>query len=176
MDIALIFAVLGVLALLAIIYLAKTHARGGKDLQELAGELRPVDVRAFRNLMSESEEQFLRENLPFREFRAIHRQRMLAATEYVRCAAHNAAILIHLGEAARQSPDPEIVSAAEKLLDNALRLRLYALQTMPRLYLAIVFPGITRTPQPFADTYDSMTRQVVMLGLQYPTHDIASAL
>jgi hypothetical protein len=177
MNIALIFAVLGVLALFAILYLAKTHVRSDGDLQELASQLRPVDVRAFRNLMSESEEQFLRENLPFREFRAIHRQRMLAATDYVRCAAHNAAILIYLGEAARQSQDPDIVTAAERLLDNALRLRLYALQTMPRLYLAIVLPGIARTPQPFADTYDTMTRQVVMLGcLQYPTHGIASSL
>ena len=176
MNIAFIFAVLGVLALLTILYLAKTHTRNRDDLQELAGQLRPVDVRAFRNLMSESEEQFLRENLPSREFRAIHRQRMLAATDYVRCAAQNAGILIHLGEAARQSADPEIVSAAEKLLDNALHLRLYALQAMPRLYLAIVLPGISRTPQPFADAYDTMTRQVVMLGLQYPTRGIASAL
>jgi cytochrome c-type biogenesis protein CcmH/NrfG len=176
MNIALVFVVLGVLALFAILYLAKTGTRTGGNLEQLTGQLRPVDVRAFRNLMSESEEQFLRENLPFREFRAVHRQRMLAATDYVRCAAHNAAILITLGEAARQSSDPEIIAAAEKLLDNALRLRLYALQTMPRLYLAIVFPGIARTPQPFADAYDTMTRQVVMLGLQYPTHGIASAL
>jgi hypothetical protein len=101
---------------------------------------------------------------------------MLAAVEYVRCAAQNAAILIRLGEAARLSADPEIVTAAERLLDNALRLRLYALQAVPRLYVAILLPGIARTPCTFADTYDRMTRQVVMLGLRYPTHGMSAAL
>ena len=177
MNISLFFAVVGVLALIAILYLARTRTTSGGNLDELAAQLRPVDVRAFRNLMSASEEEFLRENLPFREFRVIHRERMLAATDYVRCASHNAGVLIRLGEAARLSSEPEVAAAAEKLLDNALRLRLYALQAIPRLYLAIVLPGIARTPQPVADTYDTITRQVVMLGcLQYPTHGMASAL
>lgn len=177
MNIALFFALFGILALLSILYLVRTHTANRGNLDDLAAQLRAVDVRAFRNLMSPSEEQFLRENLPPRDFKAIHRLRMLAATEYVRCAAKNAAILIRLGEAARQSSEPEIITAAERLLDNAFRLRLYALQTIPRLYVAIVFPGISRAPQPFADTYDTMTRQVVMLGcLQFPTHGMASGL
>ena len=176
MTIAIIFSIIGVLALFSIIYLARNHAASGGNLDQLSAQLRPVDVRAFRNLMAESEEQFLRENLPFGEFWAIHRQRMLAAVEYVRCAAENATILIRLGEAARLSPDPEIVNAAERLLDNALRLRLYALQAIPRLYMAILLPGLGRAPYTFADRYDRMTRQVVMLGLRYPTHGISAAL
>jgi hypothetical protein len=176
MTIAIIFAIVGVLALFSIIFLAKSHARSGGNLDELAAQLRPVDVRAFRTLMAQSEEQFLRENLPVDEFRTIHRQRMFAAIEYVRCAAQNAAILVRLGEAARLSPDPEIVTAAERLLDNALRLRLYALQATPRIYLAILLPGISRTPYAFADTYDKMTRQVIMLGLRFPTHGMSAAL
>jgi hypothetical protein len=177
MTIALIFAVIGIVALLVIIYLAKNHMRHGGNLDELAAQLRSVDVHAFRNLIAEGEEQFLRERLPFLEFRAIHAQRMLAATEYIRCAAQNAAILIQLGEAARLSSDSEVVASAEKLVDNALRLRLYAFQTVPRLYLAIVFPGANRGPHSLADTYDSMTRQVVMLGcLQYPTHGMSAGL
>lgn len=177
MIIALIFAVIGVVALLVIIYLATNHRSNGGNLDELAAQLRPVDVHAFRNLIAESEEQFLRERLPFLEFRAIHAQRMLAATEYIRCAAQNAAILIQLGEAARLSSDSEVVASAEKLVDNALRLRLYAFQTVPRLYLAIVFPSTNRGPHSLADTYDNMTRQVVMLGcLQYPTHGMSAAL
>ena len=175
MTIALIFAFLGVAALIAIIYLARSNRRGA-NLEELAGHLRRVDVRAFRNLMDENEEQFLRENLPFREFRAIHCQRMLAAAEYVRCAKKNAVILMHLAEAARQSSDPNVIAAADLLLENALRLRLYAWRTIPRLHIAIVFPGIRRTPQSVADTYDTMAHQLVMLGLRYPTHGMSSAL
>src|SRR6185312_5680544 len=105
MTVALIFAVVGVLALVAILLLAKGSSHAGGDLDQLAAQLRPVDVRAFRNLTSESEEHFLRENVPFWEFRMIHRARMLAAVDYVRCASQNASILIQLAEAAKQSPD-----------------------------------------------------------------------
>src|SRR5438270_4506030 len=106
MTIALIFAFVGFAALLAVLYVAKSNNGGVRNLDELAARLHPVDVRAFRNLMDERDEQFLREHLPFREFRVIHCQRMLAAAEYVRCAAQNAAILVHLAEAAGQSSDP----------------------------------------------------------------------
>ncbi len=177
MSIALIFAVLGVLALIAILYLAKGPGHAGGDLDQLAAQLRPVDVRAFTNLTSESEEDFLRENLPFWEFRMVHRARMLAAVDYVRCAGQNASVLIQLAEAARQSPDSEIVAAGERLLENALRLRIYAIQTIPRLYLAVLFPQVSRQQSSLADAYDTMTRQVVMLGcLQYPTQGISAAL
>ena len=177
MTIPLVFAVVGFLALLVIIYLAKGHLSTGANLDELASKLRPVDVAAFRNLIDEREEEFLRQRLPAREFRSVHRERMLAAAEYVWCAAQNAAILIRLGEAAKQEPDPAVVAAADKLLENALRLRLYAFQVVPRLYFGVLFPSARLAPPSFADTYDTMTRQVLMLGcLQYPTHGMSSAL
>lgn len=175
MTLAVIFAVLGVLALVAIVYLAKSNTRNG-NLDELSAQLCPVDVRAFRNLMDYGEEQFLRENLSFGDFRSIHRERMMAAVEYVQCAAKNAAILVRLAEAARISSEPEIVAAGERLLENALKLRLYALQMIPRLYIAIVLPGVARGPYSLVENYDTMKRQVVMLGLRFPTHGMSSAL
>lgn len=175
MTIAIIFALLGIVALAAIIYLAKSNTRNG-NLDELAAQLHPVDVRAFRNLINESEEQFLRDNLSFRDFRSIHRERMVAAVEYVHCAAKNAAILVRLAEAACLNSDPEIVAAGERLLENALRLRLYAWQTIPRLYVAILLPGIARGPYSLPENYDTVKRQVVMLGLRFPTHGMPSAL
>ena len=105
------------------------------------------------------------------------RTRVLAAIEYVKCAAQNAAILIRLAEAARQAPDPAVSAAAEKLLDNSLRLRLQAFQAIPRLYLAILLWRAGLAPHFVADGYDALTRQVVMLGcLQYPTRGMSSAL
>lgn len=175
MTIAIIFAVIGIVALVAIIYLAQSTTRRG-DLDKLAAELRPVDVRAFRNLMDQREEQFLRENLSFGDFRNVHRERMLAAAEYVHCAAKNAAILVRLAEAARVSHDPEIVAAGERLLDNALRLRLYAWQMIPKLYIAILLPGVVQGPYSLPESYDTVKRQVVMLGLRFPTHGMSAAL
>jgi hypothetical protein len=175
MIISLIFAVLGVLALALVIYFAKSHHRPAANLEHLASRLQPVDVEAFRNLIDEREEEFLRERLPGAEFRSIMRERKLAAIEYIWCAAQNAGILIRLGEAAKQSPDPAVAAAAEKLYDNALRLRLYAFKAVPKLYLGVLVPGAGLGPCPVAETYDTITRQAVTLGcLQYP-HRGASA-
>jgi hypothetical protein len=169
MTIALIFAVVGLLVLTAVIYFATAHRGQKGSLDELALALRPVDVDAFRNLIDEQEEEFLHERLPGAEFRSIMRERKLAAMEYIWSAAKNAAILIRLGDAARQDSDPAIAGAAEKLYDNALRLRLYAIQAVPRLFLGMLIPGVRLGPCPIPERYDVMTRQAVTLGcLQYP--------
>jgi hypothetical protein len=177
MTIAAIFIFLGLMALILTIYLAKGHLSKGGDLEILASQLRPVDVGAFCNLISASEQQYLREHLSASDFRSIHRERMGAAVEYVRCAAGNASILMRLGEATRHHSDPSVREAGEKLLENGLRLRLYAVQVVPRLYLSMAFPKAGPTPDILADTYDNMSRQVVMLScLQFPTHGMSSAL
>lgn len=177
MTVAMVFIFVGLLALALTIYLAKGHFSRGGDLEQLATELRAIDVAAFCNLISASEQQYLREHLPPREFRSIHRKRMGAAVEYVRCAAHNASILMRLGEAARQHSDASVRQAGEKLLENGLRLRLYSIQLIPRLYLSMAFPKAGPAPDILADTYDNMSRQVVALScLHFPTHGMSSAL
>lgn len=177
MTIALLFAIIGLLAFGLIVHLAKGHLSTDGNLEKLTSQLRHVDVAAFCNLIAASEQEYLRDHLPPREFRTIHRERMLAAVEYVRCAAHNAAILIRLGESARQHSDPIIRATGEKLLDSGLALRLYAFQQVPRLYLSMAFPNVAPVPDVLADTYDSMNRQVVRLSsLQFPTYGMSSAL
>jgi len=136
-----------------------------------------VDVEAFRNLVDPGEEEFLRTNLAPAEFRKIQRERLRAAVEYVSCAAQNAGVLLRLADAGRRSSDPATAEAAEKLVNNALRLRLYALHTIPRLYLSMIFPGTRISPVRIAESYEQMTRQVVLLGcLQYPTRGVSAAL
>lgn len=177
MTITVVFVLLGLLALALTIYLAKGHLGSSGDLQKLSTHLRPVDVAAFCNLISVSEQEYLRDHLPPREFRSIHRERMGAAVEYVRCAAHNASILMRLGEAARQHSDPSVREAGEKLLENGLRLRLYAFQLVPKLYLSMAFPRAGQATDVLVDTYDNMSHQVVMLSrLHFPTHGMSSAL
>ena len=177
MTLALIFLAFGTLFLIFVVILAKGHLSSGGNLGELASRLRPIDIEAFRNLIDKGEEDFLRERLTAREFRSIYRERMLAAAEYVWCASQNAGILTRLAEAAGQDADPATTAAAEKLLDNALRLRLYAFQMVPRLYLAALLPWTGCKPIFVADTYDTITRQYVMLGcLQYSAREASPAL
>ena len=165
-----------VLVLLSLIALLLMYAVRGKaspvgELDDLVGRTRPVDIDAFRNLIDPAEEDFLRENLPPMEFRAIQRERLRAAVEYVNCAAHNAAILVGLGEAARVSPDPKIAEAGQQLLDSALRLRLYALLSIPRLYLGIVLPGAHLSAGRLVDNYQTLSSLAGQLVfMQHPAH------
>jgi hypothetical protein len=165
-----------ILAILALgvpiaIRLAKT-----RDNAPAIDQIRSVDLRAFQNLMDPEEEEYLRRNLVPADFRRIHRERLQAAVEYIKCAAANAAVLMRLAEAARRNSDPAIANAAIRLIDDATRLRTYAFQAVPRLYLAMVFPGRRFSPARIAESYEQMTRQVVLLGLQYPTGNISRAL
>jgi hypothetical protein len=177
MIITLIFALAASLALLFSVRLAKGQALSASVLENPAEHIRAVDVEAFRNLVDPNEEEFLRTNLPPAEFRRIQRQRLRAAVEYVSCAAQNAAILLRLADAGRRSSDPATAEAAEKLVDNAIRLRLYALHAIPRLYLGMILPGSRISPVRIAESYEQMTRLVVMLGcLQYPTRGVSAAL
>ena len=176
MILAITLLIAGLCALALIIYLAKGHS-SGQNLDQLALRLRPVNVDAFLNLTDEGEEQFLRDHLAPRQFRRIQRERKLAAIAYVWAAGANASILIRLAEAARSASDPEISAAGQKLLDSALRMRLYAFATIPRLYAGVLLPSAEFNRKPIADTYSLMTRQVVMLGcLRFPTYDVSSAL
>jgi hypothetical protein len=139
-------------------------------------QLQSVDIRAFRNLMDPEEEEYLRRNLLPADFRRIQRERLQAAVEYIKGAAFNAAVLIRFADAARRSPDPATALAAAKLIDNAILLRRYAFRAIPKLYLGMIFPGRRISPVPVAESYELMTRQVVLLGLQYPTGKISAAL
>lgn len=160
----LIFAGTGLLALVLVIFLFVGAGAKIRDLNLLAAQLRPIDVNAFRNLINEREEEFLRQSLPWHEFRRIHSERMLAAVGYVRGAARNAGILIRLAEAAALDPDPTVATAAQNLLENATNVRLYAFQQVPRFYLSILVPGLSHAPYSLAEHYDTMARQGILLG------------
>src|SRR2546421_5246853 len=121
MTLAFVLVLVSLTALL-LMYAARGKTSAIGDLDDLAGRTRPVDIDAFRNLIDPAEEEFLRENLPAGEFRVIQRERLRAAVEYVSCAAHNAAILVRLGESARLNLDPKIAEAGQQLLATPLRL------------------------------------------------------
>jgi hypothetical protein len=177
MIITLILVLVAFLALGFLIRLTRGRAVTAEVLENPAEHIRAVDVEAFRNLVDPDEEEFLRANLLPAEFRGIQRERLRAAVEYVSCAAQNAGILLRLADAGRRSPDPATADAAQKLVDNALRLRLFALYAIPRLYLGMILPGPRIPSARVAESYEQMTRLVVMLGcLQYPTRGVSAAL
>jgi hypothetical protein len=177
MIITFILVALAFLALGFTVWLTKGRAIRAQVLENPAEHISAVDVEAFRNLVDPAEEDFLRTHLAPVEFRAIQRERLRAAVEYVSVAAQNASVMLRLADAGRRSSDAATAEAAQKLVDNAIRLRLYALHAIPRLYLGMIIPGARISPVRIAERYEQMTRQVVLLGcLQYPTRGISAAL
>jgi|SRR5579863_134340 hypothetical protein len=162
--------------LIFVIWLARTRRHDHAVMQNPARYLQPVDVDAFRNLIDLAEQDYLRRRLPGPEFRKIQRERLAAATEYIKAAASNAGILMKLAEPARFSPEAEVARSAQKLIDEATQLRLYAFQAIPRLYVAMIFPSRPIVPLRVAEGYEQMTQNVVALGLQYPTRGVSAAL
>jgi hypothetical protein len=154
-SIALVVASLLALALL--LYAARGRGLPLANPDDLAGRIRPVDIDAFRNLIDPSEEQFLRAQLPRGEFHAVQRERLLAALDYVRRASHNAAILLRMGEAARRNPDPRIAEAGQRLVDNAVRLRMFALFSMIQLYVGIALPGVHISAGRLVESYQQLS-------------------
>jgi len=176
MTITLILVLVALLAIVSLIGLSRGLS-SAQALESPAEHIRAVDVEAFRNLMDPGEEQFLRTHLTPPEFRKVQRERLRAAVQYVSCAAQNAAILMRLADAGRHSEDPATAEAAQKLVDNAIRLRLYALHAIPRLYLGMLLPGARISTGRIAERYEQMSRLVVLLGcLQYPTRGVSAAL
>lgn len=168
LSFTLIFVALAILLLL--LYLEGGRNSSLHRLDDLAGRTRPVDLEAFRNLVDPGEEDFLHSSLLPRQFRAVQRERMRAALEYVRNAAHNAAFLLRMGEAATQSADPRIAQAGRQLIDSALRLRAYALLSAAKLYVRMVFPEARLSYERLADKYQHLSALASQLTLmQHPT-------
>lgn len=139
------------------------------NLLDLEGRTQPVDLEAFRNLTDPGEEQYLREQLAPADFRAVQRERMRVAVGYVRRAARNASVLLRVGEVARRNPDPEIVKAADELVESALRLRFYALLAVGLLHARILVPGARWNLGQVAADYQGLRDRVARLcRLQLP--------
>jgi hypothetical protein len=166
MILALFIAFFSLAVLIVLLLLTRGYSKSIHELAELAGQTRPVDIEAFRNIIDPSEEDFLRANLPASEFRAVQRQRLLAAAEYVGNVAHNAAVLLRLGQAGLHNPEPTVVAAARQLIENALRLRIYALLSLAKLYVRIAVPQAHLSSGRLADNYHELRSSVSHFALK----------
>ncbi len=171
MTIALIVFAVALLLAVFLLRAARGHAAMVRELPELEGLTRPVDLAAFRNLVDPAEEEYLRANLPRRQFRMIQRQRMRAALEYVERTKHNGAILLRLGESARRDADSEVAAAGRELASRALRLRIIAQLATGILYARITIPEAHISIGKVTDMYENLTDGLFQLTqLQNPTY------
>jgi len=153
-----------VLALVFFVLRGFGAMHSGSGISELAQQIEPVDLEAFGNLTEPSEEEFLRKTLSPGQFRALQRQRLLAAIDYLGGVSRNAAILLQLGQLARRSQESQIAEAGRKLTDDALRMRMYSMMAMCKLAVRYVFPDTSLDHGAVIDRYQQLTTAAMQLG------------
>jgi hypothetical protein len=171
MTVTLLIIVFAAAAIALFLGAVRAHRQMARELPQLEDLTQSVDLAAFRNLVDPAEESYLRENLSRPQFRAIQRQRLQAALEYVRRTAHNASLLLRAGEAALRSEDPEIAMAGRELVNHALLLGIRAKLAVPLLYARIALPGAHISVGRVIDVYQRLTEDAVRLArLQNPAY------
>ncbi len=169
MIITTILIIVACLLPLTFVLISRGRLSAKLSPDQLVSRMRPVDIEAFCNLVDPEEEYFLRSSLPPALFRSVQRERLLAAAEYVAAVSHNAAILLRVGEAARQPSDPSLVRAGQELANSAVRLRLDCSLVLLRLWTAILLPAAGLSPTPLAERYQHLSGLARRLGpLHYP--------
>jgi len=171
MTLVFIIAAFALGGVLFLYYLARGEAAIIKDMEDLGGRTQPVDLDAFRNLIDPEQDRFLRRELSPPDFRRIQRLRIWAMIEYVERIAHNAAVLLRLGEAARKNANAEVAVAAQDTIDAALRVRIFSMLALAKLYTQVVLPGIVASSSDIFRRYQQLTYAAVLLArLQRPTY------
>jgi hypothetical protein len=169
MTLAIVLVIAAALSL--VFTLGITLSRSLQVSQEagLAGQIQPIDVEAFRNLIDPAEDEYLRRRLPASEFRSVRRQRLLAMAAYVQVAGRNAAVLILMGQRGLNAGDVQTANAARQLVDNALLLRRNAALALLRIYIALAWPTSGLAAAPVLRSYERLNGSAMLLGrLQNP--------
>jgi hypothetical protein len=172
MILAISLIIFSALALISI--LGVTVSRSLR-ISEVSGEARiqPVDIEAFRNLVSPAEDDHLRRCLPAGDFRHVRRERLRAAAAYVQVAGRNAAILVTIGQNALNSTDAQTAEAATRLVGQAILLRRNAAVALFRIYIALAWPGAGLAANPVLDGYRDLSGAAMLLGrLQNPAQAV----
>jgi hypothetical protein len=112
-----------------------------KSLADWEANQREVDPALFRILLDPAEEQYLRQSLPAHEFRAFQRKRIALALRWLDLVGQNSAMLMKIGQLAKNGAEPELSREADDLIHGALRLRVSLTLAEPCLRLKWLFPG-----------------------------------
>jgi hypothetical protein len=169
MTLAIILVVAAAVALVLILSIALSRSLQISPGTSLTGQIQPIDVEAFRNLVDPAEDDYLRRRLPPAEFRLVQRQRLRALAAYVQAAGRNAAVLVRMGQSALTEGDAHTAEAARQLVDNALLLRRNAAVALLRIYIALAWPSSGLVVAPILHSYEKLNGSAMLLGrLQNP--------
>lgn len=156
MIIGTILALCAICTVVFFLYLVRGEQTQIRNMGELVAKSRPVDLAAFRNLVSREEEDFLRSCLSAPEFKSVQRARMRAALDYARRTSYNAALLLQIARITRNAPLPETAKAAQRLADNALKMRMFSMFAIGLIHARIIAPDLRLRPVAIVDRYEGL--------------------
>ena len=169
MILAIIIVIAAIFSLVCILGLTISRSLQVSAGRDLTAEIQPIDVEAFRNLLNPADAEFLRRHLDAAQFRLVQRARLRAMAAYVREAGRNAAVLIHLGQAAMAAADPRTLDAAQQLVNEALLVRRNAALALLKISIALAWPVSGDAAVHVFDGYQQLSRSAMLLGrLQNP--------
>ena len=154
----LIFLSAGVLAALL---LGLWIVRGGSKRSSgkpSSLKLHPVDLAAFRNLLSPEEDDFLRSALKTSHYHKVRRARVRAVQQYLLWIAANCATLLALLRLRVTDPDLASAPDTEGLVHHALKLRVISLGFWLLLWIEFLLPGIEVRPAAAIRRYEDVWR------------------
>jgi len=176
MTLAIILVIAAALGLVLILGFALSRSLQISADASLAGQIQPIDVAAFRNLVDPAEDAYLRRRLPRSEFRAVRRERLLAMAAYVRVAGRNAALLMRMGQAAMSAGDAPTAEAARQMADDALLVHNNAALALLQIYVALAWPNSGLAAKPVLQGYEHLNASAMLLGrLQNPAAPVRIA-
>jgi len=176
MTLAIVLVIAAAVSLAVILWAAIARRLRISTDANLASQIQPLDVEAFRNLADPAEDAYLRGSLPAGSFRKVRRARLRALAAYVQMAGQNAAILIRVGQNAVTSSDPATVEAARQLVNQALLVRRNAAVVLVRVYVGIAWPNSTLAAGAILDSYHRLSGAAMLLGrLQNPAAPVRIA-
>jgi hypothetical protein len=171
----IICLVCAVIAALFVVLVIRQRRSAGGDLDQIAARIRQIDVDNFRNLIDPAEQSFLHDHLPSLQFRAVHFERMRAASQYLLGTARNARLMIQLAEAAKQNAGPAALETAERLQRNAMQVCLHAYRVVPRLWLSAFVPSFDKRADTLAAGYANVFRETLALTSKWAAQRTGSS-
>ena len=164
MTLAIILVIAAVLSLVLVLRIALSQSLQVSADKRLAGQIQPIDVAAFRNLVDPAEDAYVRRRLPAAEFRLVRRERLRATAAYVQAARRNAAVLVRIGQAASNASDAHTAEAARQLVDNAALLWSNTTLVLVRIFIAQAWPNSGPAAAPVLESYEKLNGSAMLLG------------
>jgi hypothetical protein len=175
MNSVVIYIVIAIVLVAVFTYIAARRRVAPVTIETARFLMASLDMEAFRNLVDPEEDAFLQTYLPAEQFREIKRERAWAALAYTRALSQVALEFSRFGHALRHSPDPSLADLGRQVANGAVHLRILALKSTGRLFIAATFPKLPqRSPRSLFEQYGHSAGLLARYGALERARKLAS--